>query len=59
MGIVDAGLLNDAGEAVDTEPLLEIGIPTMAKIIKDTPDLRYYFTYHHTAGDSMTMIDAD
>jgi carboxypeptidase Q len=31
----------------------------MANVIEDTPDHRYYFTYHHTAGDSITMMNAD
>lgn len=24
---------------------------------QDSPDSKYYFTYHHSAGDSMTMMD--
>ena len=59
MGILNASVVNDAGEAVDTGPLFEKGVPTMANVIKDTPDHEYYFSYHHSAGDSMTMMNAD
>jgi len=44
---------------VDTGPLLDLGIPTMINLIEDTEDHKFYFTYHHSAGDSMTMMDAD
>jgi carboxypeptidase Q len=59
MSIINASLVNDAGEAVDTAPLLEKGVPTMANVIEDTPDHKYYFTYHHTAGDSMNIMNPD
>jgi carboxypeptidase Q len=59
MGILNAAVVNDAGEAVDTGPLYEKGVPTMANVIEDTPDHKYYFSYHHSAGDSMTMMNAD
>lgn len=57
--VINASLVNDAGEAVDTGPLFEKGVPTMANVIVDTPSHDYYFTYHHSAGDSMTMMNAD
>ena len=47
------------GEEIDTRPLLRIGIPTMNNIVQDDETHTYYFTYHHTAGDSMTMMNAD
>lgn len=59
MGLIGADKLTDDGGAVDTTPLYNIGIPSMANQIADTPDHKYYFTYHHTAGDSMTMMNAD
>jgi carboxypeptidase Q len=31
----------------------------MAKVIEDTPDHQYYFTYHHTAADSITIMNPD
>ena len=26
---------------------------------KDTPDSKFYFRYHHTAGDSMSIMNPD
>jgi carboxypeptidase Q len=57
MGIIDAKIVNDEGEAVDTGPLRENGVPTMANVVKDTPSHDFYFQYHHSAGDSMTMMN--
>ena len=31
----------------------------MANIVDDTPDHKYYFSYHHTAGDSMLIMNPD
>lgn len=31
----------------------------MANIVQDTKDHKYYFTYHHTAGDSMLVMNPD
>lgn len=44
---------------VNTGPLLEKGVPTMVNIVSDTPSHDYYFQFHHTAGDSMTVMNAD
>jgi carboxypeptidase Q len=47
------------GESVDTRPLYkEHGIPMMRNLVNDT-DSRYYFTYHHSAADTMNIIDPD
>jgi len=43
----------------DTVPMYEQGVPIMAKVVKDTRVHDFYFYYHHTAGDSMTMMNAD
>ncbi len=59
MDLIDAKTVGDDGMAVDTGPLFDMGIPTMINMIQDTPDHRFYFTYHHSAGDSMTMMDPD
>ena len=59
MGIINASLVNDAGEAVDTGPLFEKGVPTMANVIQDDASHDYYFKYHHSAGDSMTIMNPD
>ena len=45
------------GGNTDTKPLLDgFGIPTMNNQLDDTDDLEYYFTYHHSAGDSMNVM---
>lgn len=44
---------------VDTGYLAVQGIPTMRNLIADNATEDFYFTYHHSAGDSMTMMDAD
>jgi carboxypeptidase Q len=40
-------------------PLYEKGIPIFQNDVEDTPDHSYYFRYHHTAGDSMLVMNAD
>lgn len=59
LSLIGATKLIDDGYAVDTEPLYDIGIPSMANKVHDTEDNRFYFTYHHTAADSITMMSAD
>ena len=36
-----------------------MGIPIFDNAIQDTPDHEFYFKYHHTAGDSMSIMDPD
>lgn len=31
----------------------------MANVVQDTEDHKFYFTYHHSAGDSMSIMNAD
>jgi len=53
-------LKNGDGEMEDTEILLEKhNIPIMTTIIKDTPNSEYYFTYHHSAGDTVSILGKD
>jgi len=53
-------IINGKGEAADNGPLNEVyGVPVMTNLIKDTADQEFYFTYHHTAGDSMTMMSKE
>lgn len=59
MSQFNADQFDKDGRAVDTGPLFDVGIPVMKNLIKDTPDHKYYFSFHHSAGDSMTMMDAD
>lgn len=47
------------GIMVDTTPLYQKGIPVVRNLIKDTPDEKFYFTYHHSAGDSVSVLDTN
>jgi len=46
-------------ESVDSGYLGDLGIPMMRNLIKDNETEDFYFTYHHSAGDSMYMMNAD
>lgn len=43
---------------VDTKPLGDRGVPLMRNIYKD-PNDDYYFKYHHSAGDTMNILNPD
>ena len=47
------------GEMMDTAPLLALGVPTVRNEIVDTEDREYYFSFHHSAGDTVDVLDAD
>lgn len=48
------------GVMADTRPLNKNhNIPVMKNLVKDTKDNQYYFTYHHSAGDSMNVLNPD
>jgi len=47
------------GESVDSGYIGDYGVPMVRNIGYDTPDNKYYFTFHHSAGDSMTMMNPD
>lgn len=49
----------DNAYSADVEPLYDNGVPVFLNLIEDTPDHQKYFKYHHTAGDSMSIMDAD
>jgi carboxypeptidase Q len=69
VGLLAQGYLNDInagmvqkgeGDGPDTQNLYDqYKIPMMRNINKDTPDNEYYFRYHHTAADSMNIINPD
>jgi carboxypeptidase Q len=52
-------IIYEKRESVDSNYLGELGIPIMRILIKDTKTDSFYFTYHHSAGDSMYIISAD
>jgi carboxypeptidase Q len=51
--------VNDDGDATDTGPLYDNGVPTMTNLIKDNENHDNYYTYHHSAGDTMSIMNAD
>ena len=44
---------------MDVGPLFDKGVPIIKNLIKDTPNHEYYFKYHHTAGDTITIMNPD
>jgi carboxypeptidase Q len=52
-------VLDGEGESVDVGYIGAQGVPMVRNIGYDTPNSDYYFMYHHSAGDSMTMMDAE
>jgi carboxypeptidase Q len=59
LSLLGAGNYSDDGESVDVGPLYQKGVPILKNLIADTPDHKFYFKYHHSAGDSMTMMNPD
>lgn len=47
------------GVMVDTSPLFAKGVPSMRNLVNETPDDNYYFTYHHSAGDTVNVLEPD
>jgi carboxypeptidase Q len=43
----------------DIEEMGEQGVPIFDNKIRDSPDHSFYFRYHHSAGDSMSMMNPD
>jgi carboxypeptidase Q len=52
-------VLDGEGESVDSGRIGEYGVPMIRNIVDDSSNNDFYFTYHHSAGDSMTMMDPD
>ena len=59
LSLLNASEYSDDGESVDVGPLYERGVPMMKNLLKDTDDHHFYFKYHHSAGDSITMMNPD
>ncbi|CAD8184848.1 unnamed protein product [Paramecium octaurelia] len=59
-GIGAEKIYPNAGSQADSAALRAVtGTPIMNNKIVDNETHDFYFTYHHTAGDSMWMMDAD
>jgi carboxypeptidase Q len=52
-------VIDGEGESVDSGWIGDQGVPMIRNIGYDTPDSKYYFMYHHSAGDSMTMMNPE
>lgn len=59
LSILGASEFDDEADSVDTRPLGQSGVPRMVNLIKDNETKDYYFQFHHTAGDSMTVMNPD
>jgi carboxypeptidase Q len=59
LSVLNASQVTNNGHAADTSPLFEKGIPTMVNLIEDNDSHDYYFRYHHSAGDTMSIMNAD
>ena len=59
LSILEAGTYDPDGTMIDNGPLCERGVVCFKNLIKDTEDHEYYFRYHHTAGDTMSVMDPD
>jgi carboxypeptidase Q len=59
LSAMNATLVTSDGTAADTSPLYNVGVPVMANEVEDTPDHAFYFTYHHSRGDSMSIMNPD
>lgn len=52
-------IIENDGEMMDTAPLLARGVPAVRNEIADDETHDYYFAYHHSAGDTVDVLDAD
>ena len=59
MSILNATKYEEQVFTADIEELGGLGVPIFDNVIEDTPDHSFYFKYHHSAGDSMSMMDPD
>ena len=47
------------GVPTDNTPTYNTGIPAMKNLIDNGITDNYYFTYHHSAGDAMNVLDPE
>jgi len=60
-GPIECTFVNAGGVMADTTPLDALGVPTMRTRNIDLNDEThtYYFTFHHSAGDSMDIMSPE
>lgn len=59
MSLLNATQYEEKVFTADIEELGKLGVPIFDNVIEDSPDHSFYFKYHHSAGDSMSMMDPD
>ena len=60
LGFINASkIIPNDGVMMDTAPLSAIGVPTVRNETTDTPTHDYYFSYHHSAGDTVDVLDPE
>ena len=59
LSILNATKYENRTFTADIEDLGDKGVPIFDNVIEDTADHSFYFKYHHSAGDSMSMMDPD
>jgi carboxypeptidase Q len=59
LSLIGCDFIGDDGEEADSNHLFERGVPMIKNIVEDTPDQQFYFTYHHTQGDTISIMDPD
>lgn len=59
LSLINCNFIGDDGEEADSADLFERGVPMLKNIVEDTVDQQFYFTYHHTRGDSMSIMNPD
>ena len=59
LSILGVSQYEDIVYMADVEPLGEKGVPIFGNVVEDTPDHSFYFRYHHSAGDTMDVMDPD
>lgn len=59
LSLIGCNFIGDDGEEADSADLFDRGVPMLKNIVEDTKDQQYYFTYHHTSGDSISIMNPD
>ena len=59
MSILNASYYEPEGFSFDVNPLYELGVPMFKNSIEDSWDHARYIRTHHTAGDTMSIMDKE
>jgi len=47
------------GNMEDSKPLNKLNVPAYRNLVNETSNNEYYFTYHHSVGDSVSILNSD